>query len=254
MTEPLKDRLKRGQICKGTFLLFLWGGDVAEFFAGLGFDYLFLDMEHGSSDLSRIRETILVARAYGVAPLVRVSEIQYNLITRLLDAGAEGIIAPRVESREQTLDLVRFSRYPPDGERGISTFAGHNKFRPIPDVRGFIEARNRDIMVIPQIETRTGLERTEEILSVPGVDGCLIGTGDLAMSMGYPGEFNHPSVQQAAAQIFAACRARNLLFTIPLRTPDEVHAWQQKGLTMLTLASDGAFLTSGAQQFLSRVG
>jgi 2-keto-3-deoxy-L-rhamnonate aldolase RhmA len=85
----LKQRLSKGEICTGTFLLFLSGGDVVQFFAGLGFDYLILDMEHGSMDLSRARETILCARAFGITPLVRVAEANYSLITRALDAGAE---------------------------------------------------------------------------------------------------------------------------------------------------------------------
>jgi 2-keto-3-deoxy-L-rhamnonate aldolase RhmA len=107
-------------------------------------------MEHGAFDLSRIRETILAARASGIAPIVRVSEPQYHLITRVLDAGAEGIIVPRVESSRQCEDLVKFSRYPPHGERGISTFAGHNSFRAIPDVPAFLESRNRDVLWWPR--------------------------------------------------------------------------------------------------------
>ena len=98
MNTPLKERLQRGDVCVGTFLLFLSGADIVQFCAGLGFDYVILDMEHGSLDLSRARETIHAARACGVAPLVRVSEVQYSLVTRALDAGAEGIVLPRVES------------------------------------------------------------------------------------------------------------------------------------------------------------
>jgi 2-dehydro-3-deoxyglucarate aldolase/4-hydroxy-2-oxoheptanedioate aldolase len=253
MKPPLKERLRRGETCCGTFLLFLGGGDVAEFFAGLGFDYLFLDMEHGAFDLSRIRETILAARASGIAPIVRVSEPQYHLITRVLDAGAEGIIVPRVESSRQCEDLVKFSRYPPHGERGISTFAGHNSFRAIPDVPAFLESRNRDVLLVAQIETRAGVENREAILSVPGIDACLVGTGDLAMSMGHAGQVNHPEVQAAAEQVLAACRERDLIFTIPVRTPEEVARWQEKGVAMLSLSSDGGLLAAGAKQFLSQV-
>ena len=249
----LKERLRRGETCTGTFLLFLAGGDVAQFFAGLGFDYLFLDMEHGSFDLGRIRETVLAARAYGVAPLVRVPEVQYHLVTKVLDAGAEGVIAPRVETREQCEELVRCARYTPEGERGISTFAGHNDFRPIPDVPEFLAARNRDILLVAQIETRTGLDRREEILSVPGIDACLVGTGDLAMSMGHAGQVNHPEVQAAAEAVFATCREKGLIFTVPLRAPEEVERWQQRGVCMLSLSSDGGFLAAGARQFLARV-
>jgi len=251
--RPLKERLHRGEICTGTFLLFLSGGDVVQFFAGLGFDYLILDMEHGSLDFSRARETILAARACGVAPLVRVSEVQYSLVTRALDAGAEGIVLPRVEQRTQCHDLVRFARYPPVGERGVTTFGGHNNYSPVADVAEFLAERSRNILLMVQIETRVGLENRDEILSQPGIDGCLIGTGDLAMSLGYPGQVNHPQVIAAAEKIFATCQDRNLIRTIPIRNPADTARWQNSGMNMLSLSTDGGLLAAGARQFLASV-
>jgi 4-hydroxy-2-oxoheptanedioate aldolase len=253
MKRPLKERLRNGELCTGTFLLFLSGGDVAQFFAGLGFDYLIIDMEHGSVDLPRARETMLAARACGVAPLVRVSEVQYSLVTRALDAGAEGIVLPRVESRQQCRDLVRYARYTPVGERGVTTFGGHNDYTPVADVPAFLAERNRNILLIVQIETRAGLDNRNEILSEPGIDGCLVGTGDLAFSLGYPGQVNHPEVIAGAETVFATCRDKNLLYTIPVRTPDDTARWQAAGMNMLTLSTDGGLLMAGARQFFSRV-
>lgn len=253
MKPSLKERLKRGDVCTGTFLLFLSGGDVAQFFSGLGFDFLILDMEHGALDLSRARETILVARACGVAPLVRVPEVQYGPITRVLDAGAEGIVVPRVETRRQCHDLVRFARYRPDGERGVTTFGGHNDFRPVPDVPAFLADRNRSILLFVQIETRAGVENRREILAEPGIDGCLVGTGDLAASLGYSGQFSHPAVLEEAEKVFAACRERHLIYTVPIRSAEDTRKWQTAGMNMLTLSTDGGLLTAGARQFLSRV-
>ena len=240
-------------MCTGTFLLFLSGGDVAQFFSGMGFDYLILDMEHGTTDLSRARETILVARACGVAPLVRVSEAQYGLITRVLDAGAEGIVLPRVETRQQCRELVRCARYTPDGERGVTTFGGHNEFKPLPDVPAFLAERNRNILLIVQIETRAGVENRHEILSERGIDACLVGTGDLALSLGYPGQVNHPTVIQEAEKVFAVCREKHLIHTIPIRAAEDTPRWQAAGMNMLTLSTDGGLLTAGARQFLSSV-
>jgi 4-hydroxy-2-oxoheptanedioate aldolase len=253
MKPPLKDRLRSGEVCTGTFMLFLSGGDVVQFFAGLGFDYLIFDMEHGSLDLARARECILAARASGVAPLVRVSEAQYSFVTRALDAGAEGIVLPRVEGRQQCRDLVRYARYKPEGERGVTTFGGHNDFAPVPDVPAFLAERNRRILLIVQIETRAGLNARREILSEPGIDGCLVGTGDLAFSLGYPGQTSHPEVIAGAESVFAICCESGLLFTIPIRTPDDTARWQAAGMNMLTLSTDGGLLAAGARQFLSSV-
>jgi 2-keto-3-deoxy-L-rhamnonate aldolase RhmA len=107
--------------------------------------------------------------------------------------------------------------------------------------------------LIVQIETREGLENSDEILSEPGIDGCLIGTGDLSLSLGYPGQVNHPDVIAAAEKIFAKCREKNLLWTIPIRNPDETARWQASGMNMLSLTTDGGLLTAGARQFLSSV-
>jgi 4-hydroxy-2-oxoheptanedioate aldolase len=253
MKRSLKERLKGGDLCTGTFLLFLSGGDVVQFFAGMGFDYLILDMEHGSLDHARARETLMIARASGVAALVRVSEVHYSLVTRALDAGAEGIVLPRVESRKQCEELVRYARYSPEGQRGLTTFAGHNDYKPVSDVSTFVAERNRDILLIVQIETRVGVEKRHEILSEPGIDGCLVGTGDLSFSLGYPGQTNHPEVLAAAEKVFATCREKQLIYTLPIRTPQDTAAWQATGMNMLTLSTDGGLLTAGARQFLSSV-
>jgi 4-hydroxy-2-oxoheptanedioate aldolase len=253
MKPPLKERLQRGDVCTGTFLLFLSGGDVVQFFAGLGFDFLILDMEHSATDFSRARETIYAARGCGIAPLVRVSEVQYHLVSRALDAGAEGIVLPRVEDPQQCRDLVRFARFQPDGERGLTTFAGHNDFTPVADVSAFVAERNRNILLFVQIETRAGLENRASILSVPGIDGCLVGTGDLAFSLGFPGQTNHPDILKAAEDVFATCRERKLIGTLPIRTPGDTARWQATGMNMMTLSTDGGLLAAGARQFLASV-
>ncbi|MEW6753525.1 MAG: aldolase/citrate lyase family protein, partial [Candidatus Latescibacterota bacterium] len=227
MSAPsLKERLAGGQVCTGTFVLFLAGGDVAQCLAGLGFDYFILDTEHSAFDLRDVRQTVLAARASGIAPLVRVPDVHYDLVARVLDAGAEGVMAPRVETRQQVESLVRFSRYPPAGVRGISTFTGHNDFTRIADVPTFLAERNARVMVLVQIETVAGVANRQEILSTPGLDACFVGTGDLAMGMGYAGQPDHPAVREAARQVLQTCRECGLIATVPVRHPDHVEGWR----------------------------
>jgi 4-hydroxy-2-oxoheptanedioate aldolase len=253
MKPPLKVRLQRGDVCTGTFLLFLSGGDVVQFLAGLGFDYVILDMEHSALDFARAREMIGVARACGIAPLVRVSEVHYSLVSRALDAGAEGIVLPRVERPEQCRELARFARFAPAGERGLTTFAGHNDFTAVADVGAFAAECNRRILLFVQIETRLGLENRASILAEPGIDGCLVGTGDLAFSLGRPGQTSHPDVLSAAEDIFATCREHNLIRTLPIRSAEDTAKWQATGMNMITLSTDGGLLAAGARQFLASV-
>src|SRR5688572_31003008 len=165
--DSLKSRLQRGEHCKGTFALFSAGGDFALFLAGLGFDFFIFDLEHSMVDLPKTRETILAARAAGLATIVRIPEIEYHFAARSLDAGATGLMLPRMETREQAEKLVQFSRYPPAGERGISTFAGHNDFTRIPDVPAFLSRKNEELMLVAQIESVKGVVNCEAILSTP---------------------------------------------------------------------------------------
>ena len=251
--DQLKARLRQGESCKGTFVLFSGGGDFALFLAGLGFDYFIFDLEHSMFDLARTRETILAARAAGIATIVRIPEMAYHFAARVLDAGATGLMLPRVESREQAEKLVQASRYPPHGERGISTFAGHNDFTRIANVPEFLARKNENVILVAQIESVKGVEHREAILSTPGLDACLIGTGDLAMSMGFAGQPNHPEVLAQAEKVIATARANHLIVSIPIRAPEDVAFWTERHMKMLTLATDGALFTLGANLFFKEI-
>lgn len=253
MTEPLKKRLREGAVCKGTFVLFTAGGDFPLFLGGLGFDFFIFDLEHSMFDLAVTRTTILSARAAGISAIVRVPDIEYHFVARVLDAGAHGLMLPRMETREQAEALVRYARYRPLGARGISTFAGHNDFTRIADVPAFLRQRNEDVMLVAQIETRLGVENREAILSTPGLDACFIGTGDLAMDLGHAGQTDHPEVLALVDQVIASARKENLIVSLPIRRPEDVAVWQKRGLGMLTLATDGSLLASGAQLYFNAI-
>ena len=160
---------------------------------------------------------------------------------------------PRVESRQQVEELVRFARYRPQGERGISTFAGHNDFTRIADVPAFLAAQNERVLLLAQIETSAGVQNREAILSVPGLDGCFVGTGDLAMNLGFAGQPDHPEVIAAAESVLASASQKGLITSVPIRTPERVARWVKTGMKMLTLSTDGGLLTAGAGLLFSEV-
>ena len=251
--DALKSRLRNGEFCRGTFLLFSSGGDFAQFVGGLGFDFVIFDLEHSMFDLATTRATIHAARSAGVATIVRIPEMAYHFAARTLDAGATGLMLPRMETREQAEKLVQASRYPPHGERGISTFAGHNDFTRIPDVPAFLQRRNNEVLLVAQIESVKGVENRQAILSTPGLDACFIGTGDLAMSMGLAGQPNHPEVLAQAEKVIATARANNLIVSIPIRAPEDIAFWIERDLKMLTLATDGVMFATGANLFFKEI-
>jgi 2-dehydro-3-deoxyglucarate aldolase/4-hydroxy-2-oxoheptanedioate aldolase len=248
---PLKQRLQDGTICRGAFLGLLAGGPAAQFLAGQGFDFFILDLEHYTFDETTVREMIIAARAAGIAPLLRVGEPNQQ-VTRWLDAGAEGIVIPTVETRRQAEALVKYGRYPPQGERGASSMNGHTDFARVPDLPRFLERRNREILLLVMIETPKGQERVEEILSTPGIDGAIMGTGDYSQAIGLAGQPDHPEVWKAAERLISVCRQKKKLVSVPIRRPENVDHWVKEGLTMLTFV-DLALISQGIQLSLGRI-
>jgi 2-keto-3-deoxy-L-rhamnonate aldolase RhmA len=243
--RPLKQRLHDGEVCRGAFLGLLAGGPAAQFLAGQGFDFFILDLEHYTFDETTVREMIIAARAAGIAPILRVGEPTQQ-VTRWLDTGAEGIVIPTVESRAQAEALVKYARYRPMGERGASSMNGHTDFARVPDLPAFLERRNREIVLLVMIETPKGLERADEIVSTPGIDGAIMGTGDYSQDIGLAGQPDHPEVWKAAERLIAICRQKNKLVSVPIRRPENVAHWVEAGLNMFTFV-DLAVVSQGIQ-------
>jgi 2-keto-3-deoxy-L-rhamnonate aldolase RhmA len=248
---PLKQRLQDGTTCRGAFLGLLAGGPAAQFLAGQGFDYFILDLEHYTFDATTVREMIIAARAAGIAPLLRVGEPNQQ-VTRWLDTGAEGIVIPMVESRQAAEALVKYGRYPPLGERGASSMNGHTDFARVSDLPRFLEQRNREILLLVMIETPKGLERADEILATPGIDGAIIGTGDYSQAIGLAVQPDHPEVWKAADRLISICRQKKKLVSVPIRRPESVDHWVKEGLSMLTFV-DLAIVSQGIQLNFERI-
>ncbi len=241
----LKERLKKGEICTGAFLGLLAGGPAAQFLAGQGMDYFILDMEHYTFDPISVREMMTAARYTGIAPIVRIGEPTQE-VTRWLDAGAEGIVIPGVETVDQAKALVKYGRYTPDGERGASSVNATTKFSKPADLSKFLAERNRDTLLIVMIETKKGFANMDKILSVPGIDGAIMGTGDYSQDIGLAGQMDHPRVWEAADKLIAMARKKNKLVSIPIRKPENVAHWVKAGLNMLTFV-DMSMLSQGIQ-------
>ncbi|MGD9508879.1 MAG: HpcH/HpaI aldolase/citrate lyase family protein [Geminicoccaceae bacterium] len=162
-----------------------------------------LDLQHGMFDHGSALPAIRAVSAYGLAPMVRLPGIDAALIGHLLDAGAAGVIAPMVESVGDAEALVAACRYPPVGRRS------HGPIRTVLRVGGDGFAAAEEAVVLAMIETKTGLERCEEIARVPGLDGLFIGPGDLGLSMGLGigQDRTEPELTAAFARILAASRA-----------------------------------------------
>jgi 2-keto-3-deoxy-L-rhamnonate aldolase RhmA len=239
--SDLRQRLKQGEIVIGTMVQEVRTPAIAQILKQVGFDFLMLDMEHGAYTLETAAEIIRVARLVGIAPLVRVAGPQYELIGRILDQGALGVMLPRVECRAQVELLVQSLKYPPHGKRGMSSDAPHSgyDFRPLAE---FIGINNEDTIAIAQIERKAAIEDLDNILSVPGLDVALVGPEDLSVSLGLGGTDAPGRVQAAIEAMIAAAARHRVVSAIHMADVEALRAWLAHGMGCVMYSSDLGFL------------
>jgi 2-keto-3-deoxy-L-rhamnonate aldolase RhmA len=235
--NTVKRALKAGQSQFGCSVLQLRSPDVMRALRAAGLDWVFLDSEHGPFDLETLHDMIRVAVREGLCPIVRVADLQYPLIARALDCGAQGVLLPRVESPELLEKAVSWTRYPPIGVRGYGLGGPHLGYERV-TIAEAVAHFNEQVMVVLQIETRAALERIEELLAVPLIDAVLIGPADLSVSLGVPGNFEHPTFVAAVDKVREHCERRGIAPGMHTRSIDMVKNWRGKGLRFLSCNND----------------
>jgi 2-dehydro-3-deoxyglucarate aldolase/4-hydroxy-2-oxoheptanedioate aldolase len=209
----LRQRLEHGETVIGTMVQEVRTPAIAQILKQVGFDFLMLDMEHGAFNLETAAEIIRVARLTEIPPLVRVAGPQYELIGRILDQGAVGVMLPRVERRGEVELLVQSIKYPPLGKRGMSSDAPHSGYN-FKSLAEFVELNNEDTIAIAQIERKAAIENIDDILAVPGVDVALVGPEDLSVSLGLAEGDVQALVTRAIETMMAAARRHGVVSAI----------------------------------------
>jgi 2-dehydro-3-deoxyglucarate aldolase len=248
MTNEFRARLKRGEKLLGTMVT-LASGASAELLGSLGFDWLFVDGEHGPLEARELTE-ILQAVGDKTACLVRVPEAAEVPIKRALDLGAHGIIVPQVNTAEQAADVVRFARYAPEGARGVGLARAHGyglKFRE------YLSSANREITVVVQAEHARAVDNIEAIVRVPGVDAVLLGPYDLSASLGKLGKIDDPAVVAAIDGVTDACKAVGMPLGYFGVTASAVRPYVARGYTLIVAGVDTLYLANGASALLAEL-
>jgi 2-keto-3-deoxy-L-rhamnonate aldolase RhmA len=247
-----RERLARGETVFGCGLQVYRSAEIPRAFAAAGFDYVFIDMEHGSYDLETVQEMITASNAAGITPIVRVAELLYSLVARLLDAGAQGIILPRVEDPKLLEEAMSWMRFPPAGKRGY----GVNPTMVQYEGRSFaeiIEHQNRNTVSVVQFETRTAMERADELLSVRGVDIAMVGPADLSISLGVPGDFDNPLMISTIQGLIAKCNKHGVVPGIQTRSVAMAKAWAERGMRFVGASAEHGLLLEKAKETVSQL-
>jgi len=238
--------LREGKTALGTMIGECGAADVVGTLARAGFDFIIVDNEHAPFSLEDNARMYRAAKAVGIDLLVRVPDAQYHLIARTLDAGADGIMAPRIETPEQARAAIAAVKYPPVGRRGCATRGIHTDLEPVA-LGAYTQHMNANTMVILQLETRAAIDRADEILAVPGADVALIGPADLSVSLGVPGEIGHALMEQYIGKVVAAAERAGVASGIHWGDAGVVKKWRDRGMRCLMYSSEMGFLSGGAR-------
>jgi len=240
--NPFKSALKEGRMQIGCWSSFA-DPFALEMLATAEFDWVVIDGEHAPNDLQTISAQIAVLEGQHSHTVVRIPTGNDWLIKQVLDAGAQTVLVPMVETADEARELARAMRYPPEGIRGAGAAGARaSRFGAIPD---YVQTANDEVCLLVQVETRKGMENLDEILDVEGVDGVFIGPADLAADMGHPGASGAPEVKAAIEDMLGRIAASRKAAGI-LGTSDEAatlyHGW---GAQFLAVAVDvGVFAST----------
>ncbi|MGC4050362.1 MAG: aldolase/citrate lyase family protein [Paludibaculum sp.] len=240
-TNSVKQALREGRLQLGTAFAQLRSQDVARILAAAGFDWAFLDGEHGGFDQETLQDLCRIAVKVGLSPIVRVADLQYSLVARALDCGAEGVIFPRVEDPALLEKAVSWTKFPPVGMRGMGLTTMSFDFEPV-TIPQMMEHLNREQMVVLQIETVKAFEARDELLSVANVDAVMIGPVDLTISLGVPGEFEHPKMLATVEKIVESCIAHGVAPGAQARNLALAQRWKKMGMLFVGCSSETAML------------
>ena len=246
MNSNFRSKLKNGDVLIGT-LITIPAPEVAEIMVEVGFDWLFVDTEHApfnAKDALKILQT-----AGDRCPcIVRIPANEEVWIKKSLDIGADGIIAPQVNSAAEAEQIVRLCKYPPRGARSVGIGRAHKYGLGFKE---YVTKANDEVAVILQAESTNALKNISEIVRVPGIDAILIGPYDLSASMGKMGKVADPDVRNAIATIAECCLNAGLRVGIFVDTAETADAFIQQGFTLIAISTDGLYMALGAKETLN---
>ncbi len=246
--NPVKEKLKAGKATVGTWVD-MGNPDVVEQLSSLGFDWLTLDLEHGLMTIPDLQRMMQGMNGTDCIPLVRVPSNEPVYFKWALDTGAQGVVVPYVNSKEEVERAVKASLYPPQGIRGCGP---RRASRYYSELKKYVSTSNDDVLVVAMIETQQALDNIDEILSVRGLDAIFIGPDDLSLNLGIFQQKEHEKFKSALTKVLEACKRHGV--------PPGMHCNENNindalsmGFKFCALNDDDTFLNIGAKSCLQGI-
>jgi 4-hydroxy-2-oxoheptanedioate aldolase len=245
LRNPMKDKLARGEVVSSMTVRLIRGIEIARIAKTAGFDSLYVDMEHSSFSLETTGQICMAALEMGIVPLVRVPGIAE--VSRVLDGGALGIIAPHIRSAAEAGDYVRAAKFPPLGGRSAAGPLPHLHYRSFPAAEADA-ALNEATLLMVQFESEEALARADDIAAVGGVDMVMIGSNDMLANWGLAGQYDHARLREAFAKTIAACRRHGKHVGVGglASRPDLAAEFVRMGARYVSTGTDLGFLLAAA--------
>lgn len=245
MKELFLDRLKKRELLLGTILT-LPSPEIAELMSRAGFDWLFVDMEHTSLDVQDVQR-ILQAVGREFPCLVRVPTKDEAWIKKVLETGPAGVIVPHVNTPEEVEKILRWSKYPPEGDRsvGISRAQGYGL-----NLQDYMANANQTLVVVPQVEHIDAVRSLESIVQVSGLSAVFVGPYDLSGSIGKLGRVNDSEVQEMIREVQTVCSGAHIATGIFGVDATNVKAYMDIGYSLVAIGTDTSYLADSVEQTL----
>jgi len=238
----LKSRLMNGEFIVGPWVLSENPAFVE--IAGLvGYDFVYLDLEHTTTTLERLEKMILAAKGVDTPVIVRVDKNDPVTIRKVLEIGAEGVLVPHIETKEEAEEAVRAAKFPPEGIRGAAGTV-RSACYSVDDWSEYIDQSNRGVLVCALVETKEGIDNIDDIVSVKELDVVCFGAGDYSVSVGVPGQgLNAPQVREAFEKLIKAAKKEGVfIWFSPMQTLEAAKDFVHKGVQIMMSGTDqGAF-------------
>jgi 4-hydroxy-2-oxoheptanedioate aldolase len=248
--SALRTALREGRPVVGATLT-VPNVDTAFALANAGFDFLWIEMEHGPITLESLREILLATRGTRAVPLTRVPANELWLAKRVLDAGSLGVVFPFTSTRDLAERAVAACRYPPAGARGFGPALALSRYGM--GASDYVRFANENVLVVVIVEQKEAVENVDAIASVPGIGVLFVGVNDLSYSLGVAGRVTDPLVEKALEKVLEAGRRHGVPVGYPTGNPSEINRRIAQGFRFFQASSDIGLLTGAAREFLSKV-
>ena len=240
----LKQKLKNNELTLGSWIMV--GNQMSvEVMALAGFEWLVVDIEHTAINMETTQMLITTIQANDMKALIRVSKNEEVVIKKVLDMGADGIIIPMVNSKEDAEKAVSFAKYPPFGKRGVGLYRAQKYGTKFEEYKKWVD---EELVIIAQIEHIDAVNNIDDIIQVEGIDGTIVGPYDLSGSMGFPGDFERDDVKEAVQKVLDACKKHNMPsgFHVVDTDPKTLNLKIEQGCTFLAYGIDYFFMRDAA--------